>query len=441
MSDAAANGSGSAGAAQARGRVGLLCQHFYPEMISTGMHMTELAEGLTALGWKITAYCAQPALSLHGENPRVPTVINHRGIRAVRVPTLGSHRGSLLSRLLNGMSYTFSCLWAVVRDRRKLDGLLISTCPPYIGLVGRVAAALLGLPYIVIQYDVYPDLATKLGVLDPRSPFAWVWERLTRLILNGAGANVVIGRDMEELVKGKMRPDRHGTLALIWNWSDADTVRPLPREENPFIREHGLAGKTVIQYAGRMARYHNTEPLIEAAGLLRDEPVVFQFVGDGAKFETLVGMAQERRLANVQFLPYQPIERLREMLSAADIGVVCHEKFLFGVNVPSKTYGVMASGTPILGLLDPRTEIGRTILENNCGIVIDEATGEQVAAAIRALLADPARLRAMGENGYRAFLANYTLAHAARRYSDLMSRVFPVRAPASAPSTSGASRS
>lgn len=404
-------------------RVALLCQHFYPELISTGMHMTELAESLVRLGWQVTVFCAQPTLDLEGGGERVPSEIEHAGIRVLRVRAWGSHGAGLAARLAFAVTYLLSTLAAVVRRRSSFDVVLVTTNPPFLGLVGRLVRALGGPPYAVIVYDVYPDLAVRLGVLGRRSPAAWLWERVTRAILAKASSNVVIGRDMEKLIHAKLPARLHGTTTLIPNWSDENLVRPVPRETNPFRAEHGLRGRTVVQYSGRMARTHNLEPLVEAAGHLRDLPVTILLIGDGAKKKELQRIAAERGLDNVLFLPYQPRERLDEVLSAADLAVVCLGKRYTGVSVPSKTYGIMAAGVPILAFVDPESEIGLAVAEEGCGLVLPDPTPEGVATVLRGLVNEPERLETMAEASRRAFTTGYTLSLAARRYSDMLASV------------------
>ena len=166
---------------------------------------------------------------------------------------------------------------------------------------------------------------------------------------------------------------------MIPNWSDERRVRPVPAAANTFRREHGLNGQLVVQYAGRIGEKHNLEPLIDAARLLSDTDVLFQFIGEGAKRSKLEALVADSGLANVQFLPYQPMERLGEMLSAADLAVVCLETGHTGISVPSKAYGVIASATPIIGILDPDGEIGQMIKETGCGVLV-EPKGEEIAS-------------------------------------------------------------
>src|SRR4029453_1360909 len=114
-------------------------------------------------------------------------------------------------------------------------------------------------------------------------------------------------------------------------------------------------------------------------------------------------LAAEYGLNNVQFLPYQPMHRLAEMLSAADLSVVCLEWGHTGISVPSKAYGVLASGTPIVGILDPAGEIGQMIEESGCGVLV-EPSGDVVAKVIQDLMSDGVKRQAMADAGRSAFL-------------------------------------
>jgi glycosyltransferase involved in cell wall biosynthesis len=401
-----------------------MCQHFYPEMISTGMHMTELAVALTRRGWRVSAVCAQPSLLLSEANLAVPRAMTHQGITITRVATMGSH-GGLAGRALFALSFVLTSVARVLRLRHGARGIVLTTNPPFLGF-GAWALSRLGvLPYILIVYDVYPEIASRLGVLKEGSLVERLWQRATRLILNEAAAVVVIGRDMERIIGAKMRPGQRGRLRLIPNWSDADAVAPVARERNTFVTEHQLGDRFVVQYAGRMGRTHNLEPLVEAAALMRDRPIIFQLIGDGTKRAALLAWCRQRGLTNVSFLPYQPLERLGEMLSAADLSVVCLESHFTGLSVPSKTYGVMAAGRAILGFLEPDSEIGRTIIERDCGVVLPNPTADAVARLVTELMADRPKLARMGANGRAAYLQDFTLSQAAERYDACLNDALP----------------
>ena len=415
------NGLRSDGRSDATKKLVLLCEHFYPEMISTGMHMTELATRLAELGWQITVYTAKPTWGTDGDKDRsAPKEMVHEGVRILRVPTIGRQKGNLLSRTVSAVTFVLSVSWALWRKRAEYPGMVITTNPPFIGVLGWLYSRLSGRPYLLIVYDVFPDFAISLGVLSADSPIAKAWERMTRMILAGAAVTVVIGRDMQDLVQRKVSPRLHDRIVMIPNWSDERRVQPVPRAANTFRREHGLDGRFVIQYAGRLGQKHNLEPVIDAARLLSDTRALFQFVGDGDKKRKLEALAADAGLENVQFLPYQPMERLSEMLSAADVAVVCLESGHTGISVPSKAYGVIASGTPIVGILDPDGEIGQMIKEIGCGVLVDP-DGAEIASAIRDLMDDPVKRSTMSAAARQTFLEKYTLSKAAEAYDAALS--------------------
>jgi glycosyltransferase involved in cell wall biosynthesis len=407
---------------QASKRIVLVCQHFYPEMVSTGIHMTELMTRLTELGWNVVVYCAKPSWGQEADQRRpVARDMVYQGVRVLRVPTVGRQRGSLFSRGIFAVSFMIAVAVKLLGNRAEYDGLVITTNPPFLGVLGWLYSRLLRKPYMLIVYDVYPDIAVNLGILSPRAPFTRGWALATRLMLTGASVLVVIGRDMDQIVRRKVPKRHHDRIVLIPNWSDERRVRPVPRDANPFRAQHQLDHHFIVQYAGRLGRTHNVEPLLGAARLLSDTNVIFQFIGDGWKKDGLERLAAERDLANVRFLPYQPMECLAEMLSAADLAVVCLGTAFTGLSVPSKAYGILASGTPILGLLDPDSEIGLMINETGCGVTLVDPGPDRIAAVVRDLMADPARGRAMGEAGRREFLRRYSLAESTRAYDAALS--------------------
>ena len=403
----------------------LLCQHFYPEMISTGMHMTELAERLTELGWQITVYCARP--SWGAESETVPQRMNYKGIEIIRVATVGDQKKNLFSRGLFAFSFLISVSLLLWRYRKKFPGVVLTTNPPFLGLVGWLFSSLFHLPYLLIVYDIYPDIAVNLGVLKPNAFITRIWRRITRLTFQKAAVLVVIGRDMEQIVKGKLPEHLHERIILIPNWSDERRVKPIPKNKNQFRREQAINGVFVVQYAGRMGRTHNLEPVIEAARNLSGENILFQFIGDGAKKAKLQSLANDYNLSNIQFLPYQPMERLAEMLSAADLALVCLDKAFTGLSVPSKTYGIMASGTPILGFVEPDSEIGQMITEENCGLLLPNPTAEQISEIIRGFTRNMDQLKIMSAAGRRAFLQNYTLSHAVSAYDVVLTNLVNIQ--------------
>ena len=140
MSDASAEVSASSGTTTGTRRSPnfcLLCMHFYPEMISTGMHMTELATTLVANGVRMTALCGQPAIE-HGSQDAVPDHMTYKGVEVQRVKAMGAHRGSVVQRFIRGFTYTFETFFAAMKRRKEFDGFVVTTNPPFLGVVAAL---------------------------------------------------------------------------------------------------------------------------------------------------------------------------------------------------------------------------------------------------------------------------------------------------------------
>lgn len=411
-----------------KGRLLLLSQVFYPEMIGTGKTLTELAIGLRELGWECDVICARPTVLIGQENQQVPPVLEYKGTTIRRSLVLGKHRGGLFGRVLFGASFLISSFFHALKAAGKCRGLLVVTNPPFLGLAAILVKWLRGTPYINIVHDVYPDTAVAAGLLRETSPITFLWERVTRLILHGAAVNVVLGRDMEKLIKAKLGDKYQGQVALVRNWADR-TIVPVPRERNAFRQQHNPQDHFLVQYSGTMARIHNIEPLLEAAELLRNEPILFQFIGQGFKRPLVEKWVREKQLQNVQLLPLQPEEKLAEVLSAADLAAVCLAPGFTGSSVPGKSYGILAAAVPMLALVEADSEVGLTVREGDCGIVIPNASGQEVASAIRSLAKDRQKAQALGRNGLAMYTKRFAHDLAVAKYDRAFLEAFcPARA-------------
>jgi len=406
-------------------RVLLLCQHFYPEMVSTGMHMTELSEALQKKGLDMTVFCAQPVYDLDEWDGEIPYYLEHEGIDVHRAKTIGKHKAGLINRLIFAVSYLLQTLLFAWKNRKEFDGIVVGTNPPFLGIVTVLLNKLFGEEYILIVYDIYPEYAVRVGALDKDSLVTKLWRWTTKRIVINATSNVVIGRDMKEIVKDKLdEKPTDNKICMIPNWSDEGTVKPLSEKYNYFRDELGIDDEFVVLYSGTMNKSHNLEPLLDAAELLEGEPYRFVLVGQGSNKENLKNIATEKELSNVQFLQFQPKEKLPDVLASCDISVVCLDKQYTGLSVPSKTYGIMAAGRPVLAFLEEESEIGLAVNESECGIVMEHPTGETVAQKIRELDQDEDTLESMSKNSYEAFKENYTLEKSSAKYFDLISSKF-----------------
>ena len=342
--------------------------------------------------------------------PPLPVAKYTKRVEIVRVKNFGKEHGSILSRFLYAASFFVKSFFYTVKEVPTTDLIIVTTNPPFLGLIPVFVLKFSKIKYVTIIYDIYPDIAVKLGVFKDRSPIVRFWSFITRLIFNSSDKLVVIGEDMRSIIKEKVTD--LSRIELIHNWSDSRCVFPVTRENNLFIREHKLESKKVLLYSGNMGRTHNVEPFLEAADRLQSrEDILFIFIGSGQKRSVIEKTIQEKGLTNIKLLGYQPYELLNHVLSCPDLSLVCLEDDFTGYSVPSKTYGILAAGRPVLGILREDSEIAQTVKKFDCGVVFSsKVDGQVLADGIERLVKDRQQIERMGQNGFKAFKENFDLA-------------------------------
>ena len=125
----------------------------------------------------------------------------------------------------------------------------------------------------------------------------------------------------------------------------------------------------------------------------------------------------------VRFLGYQPRDVLSKSLSAADIHVVGLARGLSGYVVPSRLYGILAVGRPVIVAADRDSETAQLVQQVGCGVIVPPGRPELLAAAIRSAHEGELDLRTMGERGREHVTAEADRRVAVGRYRSLLHEV------------------
>ena len=178
-----------------------------------------------------------------------------------------------------------------------------------------------------------------------------------------------------------------------------------------------------MQFSGNFGRVNDFATVLDAAERLRQRPeVLFHFIGDGAKAGELKALSRQRNLKNIRFLPYQPRDLLQFTLAAGDAHLVTLARGLSGLSVPSKTYGILAVGRPILFVGDASSDIARLVHENHCGAVIPGGDGDGLARVIAQWADDRARVKQMGQAARQLFERRFDRPGAVTAYLESFAR-------------------
>lgn len=417
-------------------KVLILNQYYYPDIAATAQLCADLAEDLVALGHQVTAVAGTASYRTPHEGDRalppgpLPLKEEHRGVRILRVPVLSlppslsgalsGERREMISRSLGYASFLAGALARLLTQERP-DVVLALSTPPLVAALALLPQALRGARFVYWVQDVYPDLAIELGVMRAGGPAARAFSALSHVLYQRADALVVLDDAMAARLREAGAPaDR---IHVIDNWCDSNEVTPQPASQSRLRQALGLGDAFTVGYAGNMGRGHDAATLIEAMPLLRDDPITWLFVGAGPGYDAVARAASAERLPRVHFLPPQARAMLRDTLTAADVGLVTADAALSGLLAPSKLYGLLAAGRPILWVGPDEGRVAELIREEGVGVAVRNGDIRGLCAAVRRLAADPEGCRRMGARARQVLEARYTRALATARHEAVLRQV------------------
>jgi glycosyltransferase involved in cell wall biosynthesis len=325
-------------------RITLINQAFYPDVVATGQYLTDFALGLVERGHEVTVLASRRAYDDPAK--KFPGREAWRGIRICRVSGTGFGKRAKWRRAADFFTFLISCCWRLCL-LPKPDVVVALTSPPLVSVIAAGYARLRGIKFCYWIMDLNPDEAVAAGWLSPSS-FAAKWlERLSRFSLRQASAIVVLDDFMRERILAKGIAAEK--ITVLPPWSLDSEIRFDPAGRADFRKAHGLENKFVVMYAGNHSPCHPLSTVLDAAKELAasHDDISFCFVGGGSEQRRVKNFAEEKRLSNVLCLPYQPLDELAGVLSAADLHLVVMGDLFVGLVHPCKIYNLLQVNAPI----------------------------------------------------------------------------------------------
>lgn len=372
--------------------------HYEPDLGPSAPIFTMLCRNLVRLGHQVTMLTMVP----HYPSGRVPREYqgkwlwkeDDQGVEVIRIGLPSVDRAKLPQRMFQYLAYQIGATLAGLG--KKYDVVFSGSPSISIWLPFTVLVTLRGKPAVYSVYDVYPSVGIKLGIFRHKLIIDLV-SRLERSCLDNAMLVRIISDSFRPDLREMGVPDEK--MARGYDWVDTDLVRPLPRL-NSFSEEKGLTDKFVVMYAGNLGLSQGLEYVIAAADFLKEqEDILFLFVGDGASREMLQEETARRGLRNVKFLPFQPRERLPEVLASANVSLVSLQHGMGSGSLPSKIYSIFASGRPLLISVDEGSEPWKLVEQAGAGLCVPPENPASLSAAILYLKNAPHLCQEFGQKG------------------------------------------
>ncbi len=331
-------------------------------------------------------------------------------------------RTSSFTRIVSWLKYSFKALFLCLFSNRKTL-LFFVPFPPLLGIIAYICKKLKDQHYVVLVYDIYPDIFVRFGPLNESGLVVRIWHYINKLFYENADVIFTIGEKMANKLETRfdVKKTITGKVVVIPNWADVDKIKPIPKGENPFALRHGQLGNLTVMYSGNLGQSHDIETILAAICRLRnDNRIHFMIIGDGAKKKLVDKTKKENNLQNLTVLPFQPEDIIPFSLTTAEVSIVTLDKGSEGLSVPSKTFYAMASGSALIGLCDADSEVAQLIERHQCGVVVQPGDVKSLVREVLCLLNQKERLEKYRFNSRLASEQSYSKKNI-QEYIDVLS--------------------
>lgn len=376
--------------------IALVSAYFAPEITPITHLYADLAEDLCRYGARVSVVTNLPSRGLDdAERKAYLGRTEETAPEGYRILRVGLKTREKRNFLLRGVRFLLNTR-ALYRAARSVqaDVYLLGSMPPFLGLIGARLSRRARTVYIL--QDIFPDSMVAMGKFTEWHPIVRFSRRMEQRIYRRNTAFVTLSEDMKRtLIARGIEPHK---IAVIPNWADTETIRPVPREENPLFEELGLprSGFYAV-YAGTLGILQEPDVMLDAAKLLRDErDIRIVIFGDGALMEHVKARIAHEQIPNVLLFPLYPAERVAEVYSLGDAALVPLKKGVTRFAMPSKTWSALAAGRPVIVCADAGSEWALSIEHESYGVCVTPGEPQEVATAILQLHASTVPLEELG---------------------------------------------
>lgn len=395
----------------------LMYHFFYPDDVISARHFTQLAEGLSRKGWKVRVlttnrYCRYPDKLI------TPKIELHSDIEIIRVYRPPFNQANNYLRVLNAIYVLVA--WSIrLLTMKRSDVIVVGTDPqfaafifPFLRLFCR------GKILVHWCFDLYPEaiVANKKGkvislVARTAKYFMYFSYKFVDIMVD-------IGSCMRELLKKYNHKAVYSTL-VPWALVEPETIKSPDIDTRTKL--FGSNAKLTILYSGNMGKAHEFMRLITLARCLRSrsDDIVFCFACRGNRYEELVKEVNEQD-TNIRFAGFADESELLKRLECAEIHLVSLKNEWAGIVVPSKFFGSIAVGKPVIFNGPENSAIAKWIIEHDIGWVLTDGNIQEIADKLIQLQEHPEKIKQRAQKAQQVYKTHFSQKSVIQQWDTLL---------------------
>lgn len=381
---------------------------------------TQLARELARRGHEVTfAYCPSNPFNPGGVTPRAD---DPQTLRLLPLPLAEPlEKFNFVKRFKQ--ENAFGKMVARAVTDACPDAVLSSNAPLDVQRRLLRATKRMGVPFVFWLQDIIGIATHRL--LRRKLPLAGAligryYMSLEARMLRQSDAVVMITEDFRPVLSRWGVQDAR--MKTIENWAPIEEIPLLPRD-NAWSRAHDATETFNFVYAGTMGMKHNPELILRLAQHFqhRDDVRVLVLT-QGAGADWLAAHKRGGALPNLHLLPFEPFEKMPEVLATADVLVAVLEPDAGVFSVPSKVLAYLCGGKPVLLAVPSENLAARIVQRENAGCVVPPDATEAFVKAADTLFNNLEMQTGMAENARRYAERTFGIAGIADQFERVLAR-------------------
>lgn len=276
----------------------------------------------------------------------------------------------------------FWCVGCCILLFRRWDVCLTLTDPPFLNVLSVVCR----FPIVFWIMDLYPDALLAHQLMAANSLVYRALVSVTSLSMRRMAKVICLDGAQLARCKAYLSDREIGSKCIVIGPWDNRGIGAWTGSTNRFREKFGLGDRRVLLYAGNLGAAHHWECAMDAAFACLMHGIDewrFVFVVRGQRVASLKAYVEKHHLTNVVVCDYQPEELTEEMFGAASVHLITLREGWEGVVVPSKLYGLLGSGKPVVFVGPSTSGSSEEIVRGRFGVSLPtSATGDALLSSM-----------------------------------------------------------
>lgn len=396
----------------------VMCQFFYPEYVSSATLPTQLAEDLVFKGLSVDVLCGYPKEYYSGE--KVPAIQKYKDISIRRIKYAGFNSKKKIGRIINFFSF-FVAVFFKIPSMFKYKCILVHSNPPILPIIPYLVSKISKTKFIFVVYDIYPDNALVLGAIKENDFIVRLMQIINKKTYMHASRIVAISLDMKKyILKNKLKSSKE-KIIVIPNWYSGELIKEQTKIVNNEFRRLRDVWNFIVLYTGNMGEIQDMKTITDCIlNLKNNKDILFIFTGHGSKVNKIKSIIYENKIKNVIIHGFVQGQDYSDIFNIADICLVSLKKEFGNLSAPSKIYGYLAAGKPVLAIMSENTDIVKKLMEHQAGNSVCPGDVQGLRKLILKYANDRELVKSSGLNAKKLYGGSYKREICTTKYYEMI---------------------